>query len=101
MRLLCDIRDNPNAYINDSRNAVIVSCDSAPAQKAWVESIGFNGPIVSDFNPHGRISKSYDNFNENLGCPNRTSFLVSVNGDILKVIESEELGKQRDLTQYA
>ncbi len=30
---LCDMRDNPNNYITDSRDAIIVSCDSAPAQK--------------------------------------------------------------------
>ena len=98
---LCDIRDNPNNYLTTQRDVVLVSCDSAPSQIAWVEMNGFKGSMVSDFYPHGLISKNYDNFNEDLGCSNRTSYLVGTNGDILKVLEAEELGKQRDLTQYA
>ena len=34
---LCDIRDNSNTYMSETRNAVIISCDSEPTQKAWIE----------------------------------------------------------------
>lgn len=98
---LCDMRDNPNNYITDTRDAIIVSCDSSPAQKAWAESIGFKGSLVSDFNPHGKIAQSYDNFNDHLGCANRVSFLVGTDGKIAKVNAASELGKSRDLAQYA
>lgn len=98
---LCDIRDHANHYISPVCDAIIVSCDSAPAQKAWADSIGFKGAFVSDFNPHGEIAKSYDNFNDHLGCANRVSFLVGTDGKIAKVNAASELGKSRDLTQYA
>ena len=98
---LCDIRDNPNNYISDTRDAVIVSCDSAPAQKAWIETIGFKGSIVSDFNPHGKIAKEYQIFNEELACANRVSFLIGAGNTIQKVIIAKALGTRRDLTQYA
>ncbi len=97
---LCDIRDNSNTYMSETRNAVIISCDSEPTQKAWIESIGFKGSIVSDFHPHGKISKDFGVFNADLGCSNRISFLLNSEGKVEKVIAADELGKQRDLTKY-
>lgn len=98
---LCDVRDNANHYISGVCDAIIVSCDSAAAQKAWGDSIDFQGSFVSDFNPHGDIAKSYDNFNEALGCANRVSFFIGNDNKIGKVIAAPELGKSRDLSQYA
>ena len=98
---VCDIRDNPTNYEKDGRETIIVSCDPAPSQKAWGEELGFKGTMISDFYPHGKISKEFDNFNDELGCSNRVSFLVNEEGKIAKVVAADSLGTSRDLSQYA
>jgi peroxiredoxin len=98
---ICDIRDNPVNYQQDGRTTVVVSCDSAPSQKAWAEQVGLKVAWKSDFYPHGKISQAFDVFNEELGCANRVSYLIDGSGTIVKVVESNELSRARDFSQYA
>ena len=39
-------------------------------------------------------------FNEDLGCSNRVSFLVSEDGKIEKALDSESIGAPRDSSGY-
>lgn len=98
---VCDIRDNINNYASNGRNVVIVTTDPSPSQKAWSEELGYKGAWVSDFYPHGEISKRFDVFNEDLGCANRVSYLIDGQGVISKVVASEALSSARDFSQYA
>ena len=97
---VCDIRDNAQNYESPDTNYVFVTCDPAPSQKAWAAELGFKGAWKSDFYPHGEIAKNFGIFNEELGCANRVSFLVSEDGKIEKVIAADDLGSARDFSQY-
>lgn len=97
---LCDIRDNPLSYTADGRNVVIVTCDPSPSQKRWAQELGYKGPWVSDFYPHGEIAQRFDVFNSEHGCANRVSYLIDGSGTIVKVVESASLGEARDFKEY-
>jgi len=97
---VCDIRDNFSNYGNDGKNLVIVTTDPAPSQKEWSDMLGYKGAWVSDFYPHGEISKRFDVFNAELGCANRVSYLIDENGKIAKVVSSGSLSEARDFSLY-
>ena len=69
-----------------------ISCDSVPVQAAWVkETLGddadSSAQVLSDFWPHGKVSRNYGVFNEERGMPVRSIFVIDQNA---KIIHSEE-----------
>lgn len=60
-----------------------VSCDPVSAKEAWGKWLGgISYPLVSDFWPHGEMSRAYGVFNEEFGRPDRSTFLVDKQGII-------------------
>ncbi len=97
---LCSLRDDLSEYENAEVQVLAISCDSQFAQKQWAEQQGFTFPVLSDFWPHGQVARSYDVFNEQLGCANRATFVVDKQGMIVDVFESPNLGTPRDKAAY-
>ena len=63
-----------------ARRCSPISCDTRHAQRMWAEQQGFTFPVLSDFWPHGEVSKAYGVFNEALGCANRATFVLDKDG---------------------
>lgn len=60
-----------------------VSCDPVASKEAWGKWLGgISYPLVSDFWPHGEVSKQYGVFNEEFGRPDRATFIVDKQGII-------------------
>ena len=78
-----------------------ISCDTAPAQKKWADEMGYQFPVLSDFWPHGEVSKAYGVFNDKLGCAMRYTFLVGKDGRVLDVFDSGAIGTPRESARYA
>ena len=58
-----------------------LSCDPLPALKVWAQSMGGIGyPLLSDFNPHGKVSQSLGIFNAEGGFPFRSVTLIDPQG---------------------
>ncbi len=58
-----------------------ISVDSVPTKKAWAKSLGIKSfPLLSDFWPHGEVSKSYGVFDEERGFAKRAIFVVDKEG---------------------
>ncbi len=71
-----------------------VSCDPVSSKEAWGKWLGgITYPLVSDFWPHGQVSKQYGVFNEEFGRPDRSLFIVDKEGIIrwLKLFKPGEL----------
>jgi alkyl hydroperoxide reductase subunit AhpC len=67
----------------DERGAQILglSCDSAPALKAWAQNLGgINYPLMSDFHPHGKLSQALGIFNAEGGYPLRSVTVIDPQG---------------------
>jgi alkyl hydroperoxide reductase subunit AhpC len=60
-----------------------LSCDPVQSKQAWGKSLGgISYPLVADYWPHGAVAQQYGVFNEKLGRPDRTIFVVDKQGII-------------------
>jgi mycoredoxin-dependent peroxiredoxin len=92
---LCSIQEDLDDFQNDDVQILAISADHPFALKAWAESQGFEFPLLSDFWPHGKISKAYGVFNEDHGMAVRGTFLVDKTG-VVRFAEINGPGEPRD-----
>ena len=60
-----------------------ISCDSQHAHRTYSNGLGnIPYPLVSDFHPHGEMSKAYELWNEDRGTSNRAVLIVDREGII-------------------
>ena len=58
-----------------------ISCDSQPAHRAYSSGLGnIPYPLLSDFHPHGQMSKSYNLWNEERGVSRRAIIIIDKEG---------------------
>jgi peroxiredoxin len=87
------------AFQNDEVQLLAISCDSVFTQRAFAEAQGYVFPVLSDFWPHGAISKQYGVFKEDRGCAIRGTFIVDKSG-ILRWQVVNSMGDARNVTDY-
>ncbi len=73
---LLEIQLNIDRFSNDSVQVFGLSCDAGPALRSWAAYEGYRFPLLSDFWPHGQVSRSYGVFDEQSGKAVRGTFLV-------------------------
>ena len=66
----------------------------------WAEDNDFRFPILSDYWPHGEVSRAYDTFDETFGYAKRTTYILDSDGVIRDVIASDVLGEARPFATY-
>jgi peroxiredoxin len=98
---LCAIRDRYSELESVAANVVAITCDTLPANKAWSDANSFAFPVLSDFWPHGDVSRSYGVFNEAFGCADRVTFVLNADAVVTDVVASEGLGFSREFDSYA
>jgi peroxiredoxin len=97
---MCTIRDSL-ASLNDlDANVVVITCDNAPVNARWSQENGFEFPVLSDFWPHGEVTRAYGAFNELYGAANRRTVVVDAAGVAREIIESDELRAPREFGEY-
>jgi mycoredoxin-dependent peroxiredoxin len=79
-RELCELRDNVAVFEDADVQLVAVSCDPVYALRAWAEQEKYEFPLLSDFWPHGEVTRAYEVFNERTGAALRGTFLVDTRG---------------------
>lgn len=80
-----------------------VSVDSSPSKKAWAEAIGISETrLISDFWPHGELSKSLGLFIPEKGVSKRANILVSKDKEILfmKLYEMSTVPNLDEITDF-
>jgi mycoredoxin-dependent peroxiredoxin len=97
---LCRLRDDRSDFAAHRAQVVAISCDSRHAQQQWSQQQGFEFPVLSDFWPHGAVSREYGVFNEALGCANRATFVIDKGGKVVDKFESPDFGTPRDPAAY-
>ena len=64
--------------------ALGIGVDSAPSNKAWAQSMNIKKTrLISDFWPHGEVSKLFGAFREADGFSERANILIDENGTIV------------------
>jgi len=92
---LDQIRDELPDYENDDHAVLAISVGPAPTHKVWATQSGFLFPVLSDFWPHGAVSRAYGVFNDDAGVANRGTFVVDRSG-IIRFAEMKQPGEARD-----
>jgi len=92
---LCMVRDDLPSFQNDDVQLLAVSTDPTYTLKAWAGTQGYQFPLLSDFWPHGDVSKEYGVFDDTRGMAVRGTFLVDREG-IVRFAEVNGPGEVRD-----
>lgn len=95
---LCSIRDNLNRLESFDANVVVITCDSVYSNNVWADQQGFSFRILSDFWPHGEVTRAYGCFDERFGVANRATFILDPAGVVREVIATDE--GPRDFDAY-
>jgi alkyl hydroperoxide reductase subunit AhpC len=76
-----------------------ISCDPVSALRVFAEQETLPFPLLSDFWPHGEVSRQYGVFLEDRGFATRGSFLIDQNAVVRwSVVNSP--AEKRDLNDY-
>lgn len=96
---LCQVRDELATYENENVQVIGVSVDTPFSLKAWADQQGYTFPLLSDFWPHGSVSRAYGVFDEKSGMANRGTFLVDLAG-VVRYARVNEPGEPRDQEEW-
>lgn len=97
---LCQLRDDFSTFEDAGVQVLAVSCDSRFAQQQWAQKMGYQFPVLSDFWPHGEVSKAYGVFNDAIGAANRGTFVIDKSGKVADTFASPDLGTARPAARY-
>ena len=92
-----EIRDNPSAL--EGAEVLAISCDHFFANRAFADAQGLGFSVLSDFWPHGDVSRAYGIFNDEVGVAERGTYLVDGRGVVRWKVE-QGIGEPRDLGAY-
>lgn len=74
------IRARLDEFLTFDTEVLAISCDPVYALRAFSDADGLNFALLSDFWPHGDVSRAYGVFDERAGCPERSSYVVDKEG---------------------
>lgn len=80
--------------------ALVITCDAPPVLAAWREAEGITLPLLSDFWPHGAVSRALDAFDTSTGRSTRTGLLLTADGAVHRRVDAPP-GRGRDLGRLA
>ena len=68
---MAGIRNRLAEFLTFDTEVLAISCDPMYALRAFADSDGLNFPLLSDFWPHGEVTRAYGVFDEGAGCAAR------------------------------
>ncbi|MFC9929967.1 peroxiredoxin [Streptomyces sp. NPDC127190] len=96
---LCELRDNLPKFSDRDTQVLAVSNDSIHTLRVFAEQEGLEYPLLSDFWPHGNVSRAYGVFDEDKGCAVRGTFIIDKEG-VVRWTVVNGLPDARDLNDY-
>ncbi|MEU3981656.1 peroxiredoxin [Streptomyces sp. NPDC026672] len=96
---LCALRDNLPRFVNDDTQLLALSNDSVPTLRVFGEQEGLEYPLLSDFWPHGAVSRAYGVLAEDKGCAVRGTFIIDKRG-VVRWTVVNDMPDARDLDAY-
>jgi mycoredoxin-dependent peroxiredoxin len=92
-----EIRDRMTEL--DGAEVLAVSCDHFFANRAFADAQKLEFSVLSDFWPHGDVSRAYGIFNDDVGVAERGTYIIDGQGIVRWKIE-HGIGEARDLGAY-
>ncbi|MEW1724246.1 peroxiredoxin [Streptomyces sp. NPDC093109] len=93
------LRDGLSSFVNDDTQLLAVSNDSIHTLRVFGDQEGLEFPLLSDFWPHGEVSRAYGVFDEEKGCAVRGTFVIDRAG-IVRWTVVNGLADARDPDAY-
>ena len=84
----------------DGTQTVLITVGASPTNNAWATQYGIEFPILADFWPHGEVAQKFGCFHEKAGISLRYSYITDENNVITEIIKSDEIGVERDFSEY-
>lgn len=96
---MAGIRDRLADFLTFDTEVLAISCDPMFALRAFADSDGLNFPLLSDFWPHGEVTRAYEVFDPLAGCPLRSSYVVDRAGRVSWAVHNA-MPEGRDLDEH-
>lgn len=96
---LMELRDGFADLSGDSTELLAISCDPMYSLRAYADRDGYDFSLLSDFWPHGEVSRAYGVFNAERGCAGRLTVVVDREGAVRWQVENA-MGAARDPAGY-
>ena len=96
---LSEIRDRLEQFAERDAEVLAVSNDSIHTLRVFGEQEDLPFPLLSDFWPHGDVSRAYGVFDEDKGCAVRGTFVIDRQG-VVRATVSSALADARDPGAY-
>jgi peroxiredoxin len=97
---VCELRDNLHYLDGSGAKVFVITCDTRHSNRRWSEDLGLNFPMLSDFWPHGEVSRAYGCFNEKSGAPMRSTYILDQNGMVTDIVKTDRLDEPRQWSDY-
>lgn len=96
---LTQLHDSIDCFHRLGLRVVGISCDPVHALREYASTLSLEGvPLLSDFWPHGEVSRAYDAFEDVRGHSKRTTVFITANGLIHSRVSSG-VGEARDFAK--
>lgn len=96
---LADLRDHRSTFDGAGVRIAAISCDPMFALRVFDDRDGFGFDLLSDFWPHGAAARAFGCFDEEMGAPLRSSFLLDADGVVRWTI-AHGAGERRDIALH-
>ncbi|MDP2772041.1 MAG: peroxiredoxin [Nocardioides sp.] len=96
---MAGIRDRLAEFLTFDTEVLAISCDPMFSLRAFADQDGLNFALLSDFWPHGGVSRAYDVFDEVTGAPRRSSYVIDKQGVVRWAVHNA-LSEGRDLDEH-
>jgi mycoredoxin-dependent peroxiredoxin len=96
---MAGIRDRLAEFMTFDTDVLAISCDPVYSLRAFADADGLNFPLLSDYWPHGEVTKSFGVFNELKGTPHRSSYVVDKQGTVRWAVHNAS-AEGRDLDEH-
>ncbi|HVT65528.1 MAG TPA: peroxiredoxin [Mycobacteriales bacterium] len=93
------LQDHADDWVERGTDVLAVSCDPVPSLNAFADANGLTIPLLSDFWPHGQVSKAYGTFDNDLGAAGRATYLIDKAGTVRWTVQSA-IADARDVSDY-
>ena len=96
---MAGIRDRLAEFMTFDSEVLAISCDPIYALRVFADQDGLNFPLLSDFWPHGEVTRAYDVFDDVKGCPRRSSYVIDKDGLVRWAVHNA-MPEGRDLDEH-
>ncbi|MFC6152065.1 peroxiredoxin [Nocardioides yefusunii] len=96
---MAGVRDRLAEFMTFETEVLAISCDPVYSLRAFSDGDGLNFPLLSDFWPHGEVSRAYEVFDEAKGMPRRSSYVIDKEG-LIRWSVHNAMPQGRDLDEH-